>query len=197
MSEPIKDSEQPKLKRVKSSEDYKENMQNSVVIRTEMDAYINERIKGQPQSPEEIKVVDIAPGEGRHRLSLPREIEKKYTKKYSFRWVNKKKEWLDRAMNERGWLIFNRVYFSDMPKHIFTSNGTVENGDSILCFMLMEQAERLRQAPQNKSRELVKNLPMERWKGAGEDSPFYKPTLGQEERDGEMVQAGLQPDVQP
>ena len=195
-NEPIK--EEVKLKKVETSQDHYDNINKTIVIKTEMDAYVSELIKGQPQSFDEIKVVDLNPGEGRHRLSLPRQIEKKYGKMYSFRWVNKKKDWLDHARNERGWLIFNRVFFSDMPKHLFTPNGTVETGDTILCFMPMEQAERLRRAPQQKSKELVDNLPMEQWKKrGGEDSPFYKPSLGQEERDGEVVTTGIQPDVQP
>ena len=175
----------------------REKIQEAVTVRTELDSYVYELIKGQPQTADEIVVRDVNQDPNRHRLSLPREIEKKYGKKYSFRWVNKKKDWLDHARNERGWLIFNRTLFSDMPKHLFTSLGTVESGDTILCFMPMEQAERLRRAPQDKSTELVRNLPMEQWKkDGGEDSPFYKPSLGQEERDGETSTVGVQPDVQ-
>lgn len=197
MAEFIKDTKDSKVEPKSTLDKHQDKIQETLVIKTEMDAYVSELIKGQPQSPDEIKVVDLSPGEGRHRLSLPRQIEKKYGMKYSFRWVNKKKDWIEHAKNERGWLIFNRVFFSDMPKHLFTPNGTVEIGDTILCFMPMEQAERLRRAPQDKSRDLVQNLPMEQWKKkGGEDSPFYKPTLGQEERDGEVMTAGIQPDVQ-
>ena len=35
------------------------------------------------------------------------------------------------------------------------------------------------------------------WKKQGEDSPFYKAGLGLEEKDGEVLSAGVQPDVQP
>ena len=175
----------------------REQIQSTIVIKTEMDAYISEIIKGGPQSAEEIKVVDFTEAEGRHRLSLPAEIEKKYGRKYAFRWVNKKKDWIDRAINIRRWLIVNRVLFLDMPKYLFTANGTVENGDTILCFMPIEQAESMRRRPGELSRERVKSLPMEQWKNKGEDSPYYKPSLGQEEKDGEILSAGIQPDVQP
>ena len=194
--EPIK--EEVKLKKVENRQDHLDNLEKTIVIKTEMDAYINEIVKGQPQTADEIKVRDVSVEAGQHRLSLPKRIKEKYDKKYSFRWVNKSKSWIDRAINVRGWLIVNRVLFSDMPKHYFTANGTVENGDAILCFMPMEQAEKMRQEPQIKSRDLVRNLPMEQWKKTGgEDSPFYKPTLGQEEKDGEVLSIGLQPDVQP
>ena len=188
--------EEVKLKRVNSPEDHKENITSQIVIKTEMDAYVSEIIKGQPQTVDEIQVVDFTPVMGKHRLSLPEQIEKRYGKKYAFRWVNKNKAWIDRAIHVRRWLIVNRMYFSDMPKFLFTANGTIENGDTILCFMLMEQAESLRREPGRISSERVKELPMDQWKKKGEDSPFYKPTLGQEEKDGEILSAGIQPDVQ-
>lgn len=168
-----------------------------VVITTEIDAYISEIMRGGPQSKEDIQVRDYSVTSGKHRLSLPDEIQQKYGKKYAFRWVNKKKDWIDRAISIRRWVIVNRVLFNDMPRHLFTANGTIENGDTILCFMPMAEAERLRREPQELSRARVKELPMEQWKHKkGEDSPFYKPTLGQEEKDGEVLTAGIQPDVQ-
>ena len=168
----------------------------TVIIRSEIDNYISEIMRGGPQSADEIKVRDFSPVLGKHRLSLPVEIEKKYGRKYAFRWINKKKDWIDRAIHIRQWLIVNRVLFSDMPKHLFTANGTIENGDTILGFMPIAEAERLRREPQELSANRVKDLPMEKWKDKREDSPFYKPTLGQEEKDGEIVSAGVQPDIQ-
>lgn len=199
MAEPIKQTEAPKLKKTETSQDHFDNIDKQIVVRTEIDSYISEMMKGQPQTDEEIQVRsrEFTFDSSRHRLSLPDRIKEKYSKKYSFRWVNKKKEWIDRAMNIRGWLIVNRVKFSDMPKSYFTALGTIENGDAILCYMPVEQAERLRTEPQRISRERVKDLPMEQWKNKGEDSPYYKPSLGQEERDGEVLSAGVQPDVQP
>lgn len=172
------------------------NDQKPIVITTEIDAYISEIIRGGPQSKDDIQVRDYSQAYGRHRLSLPEEIEKKYGQKYAFRWVNKKKDWIDRAINVRRWLIVNRVLFSDMPKYLFTANGTIENGDTILCFMPVAEAERLRREPRDKSDALVKDLPMEKWKEKREDSPFYKPDLGTSEKDGEMVTTGFTPDVQ-
>ena len=179
-----------------SPEKHRENIESQIVIKTEIDSYVSEIIKGGPQTSDEIKVVDFTPAKDKHRLSLPEAIEKKYGKKYAFRWVNKNKAWIDRAIYVRRWLIVNRMLFSDMPKHLFTANGTIENGDTILCFMPMEQAESLRREPAEISRQRVKDLPMEQWKNRGEGSPFYKPTLGQEEKDGEVLAAGIQPDIQ-
>ena len=167
-----------------------------VIIKTEIDAYISEIVRGGPQTKEEIQIRDYSEGIGKHRLSLPNEIERKYSKKYAFRWVNKKKDWIDRAISIRRWVIVNRTLFPDLPKFLFTANGTIENGDTILCFMPMEAAERLRREPQELSRARVKDLPMEQWKNKGEGSPYYKPTLGQEEKDGEILSAGIQPDVE-
>jgi len=163
---------------------------------TENDAYIADLITSGPKSTEEIVVRDYSEVNGRHRLSLPQPIEKKYGAKYAFRWVNKKKQAIDHAVFNRRWVIVNRMLFSDMPKVLFTANGTIENGDLILCFMPMAEAERLRRQPGEISRQRVKDLPMEKWRNAGEDSPFYKPKPGQEERDGEIVQSGIQPDVE-
>src|SRR3990167_674664 len=167
-----------------------------IIIQTEIDAYISEIVRGGPQSPEEIQVRDYTPINGRHRLSMPVEIEKKYGRKYAFRWINKKKDWIDRAIHVRRWLIVNRTLFSDMPKYLFTANGTIENGDTILGFMPIREAERLRREPAELSTARIKDLPMEKWKDKREDSPFNKPDLGSSEKDGEMVTAGVMPDVQ-
>lgn len=176
----------------------REEIEKTLVIKTEMDAYISDLIKAGPQNAEEVPlyVKEYDSSDGRHRLSLPLELERKYGKKYAFRWVNKKKEWIDRALNIRQWLIVNRLLFADMPRHLFTANGTIENGDTILCFMPMANAERLRREPGDLSRQRVKDLPMDKGKNAGEDSPYYQPKSSQEERDGEVVNVGIQPDVE-
>lgn len=174
-----------------------EENNKTIVIKTEIDSYIADILKGGPQTKEEIQVRDYTPIEGKHRLSLPDEIEKKYGRKYAFRWINKHKRAIDNAINNRRWLIVNRTLFSDMPKYLFTNNGTIENGDTILGFMPMEMAERLRREPRDRSTALVRDLPMEKWKDKREDSPFYKPDLGSSEKDGEMVTTGITPDVQP
>ena len=193
--EPIKDIKE--TKEVKETPKALQTENNRpVIIQTEIDAYISEIVRGGPQSPDEIQVRDYSQVSGKHRLSLPMEIEKKYGRKYAFRWVNKKKDWIDRAISVRRWLIVNRALFSDMPKYLFTANGTIENGDTILCFMPTAEAERLRREPAEISTARVKDLPMEKWKDKREDSPFYKPDLTSSEKDGEMVSNGITPDVQ-
>lgn len=187
--EPVKETPKDKVA-------VKETVQAPIVLRTEMENYLSDIIASQPKTVEEMEIRDFTPENGAHRLSLPKKIEEKYGKKYAFRWVNKKKDWLDRATIIRKWMIVNRVFMPDLPKYLFTAIGTIENGDAILCFMPIAKAERLRKEPGNLSRERVQDLPMEKWKNAGEDSPFYKPSLGQEEKDGEIISAGIQPDVQ-
>lgn len=190
--EPIKSE----VKDTKETPKIQSENNRPVIIQTEIDSYISEIIRGGPQSVEDIQVRDYSQVAGKHRLSLPTEIEKKYGRKYAFRWINKKKDWIDRAIHIRRWLIVNRALFSDMPKYLFTANGTIENGDTILGFMPIAEAKRLRQEPADLSASRVKELPMEKWKEKGEDSPFYKPDLGSSERDGEMVTTGITPDVQ-
>jgi len=179
----------PKVEKIETSQPF--------VIKTEIDAYISDLVKGGPQTIDDVKVHDYTPEPDSHRLTLPSVLTNKYGKKYAFRWVNKKKEWIDRAIMVRRWVIVNRALFRDMPSYLFTANGTIENGDTILCFMPMAEAERLRREPGRVSSERVKDLPMEQWKNKGEASPYYKPTLGQEEKDGEVLSAGIQPDIQP
>ena len=175
-----------------------------IIIQTEIDAYISDAMKGGPQKPDEIQVKDYTTEDTRNRMALPREIEKKYGRKYAFRWVNKEKRMVDRALYVRKWNIVNRLLFPDMPKHLFTTNGTIEIGDTILCFMPIEAAINLRLQPGRISSERVKNIPMEKWRGLEGDpkSPYYKPALGAVERDGEVLAANgpgmfVQPDVQP
>lgn len=175
-----------------------ETKDRPVIIQTEIDAYISDAMRGGPQKPDDIQVRDYTPETSKHRMSLPRELDRKYGKKYAFRWVNKDKRMVDRALYVRKWLIANRMLFPDMPKHLFTANGTIENGDTILCFMPIEAAERLRKAPGEQSLERVKQLPMEKWRGheGNSKSPYYKPALGNMEKDGEVFNAGIQPETQ-
>ena len=181
MADPIKNEQVTETK----------SEQRPVIIQTEIDAYISDAMRGGPQTSADIQVRDFTPESYKHRMSLPKEIERKYGRKYAFRWVNKDKRMIDRALYVRKWLIVNRALFPDMPKHLFTANGTVEFGDTILCFMPIEAAEKLRKEPGRVSSERVKNLPMEKWRGHEGDpkSPYYKPALGAVERDGELMTA--------
>lgn len=163
------------------------------VIKTETDAYINERLQTQPKTIADIKVKE--PTDTLNLLALPKQITDCLTKRnLTPRWINKDKRMIDRALDIRGWTLFNRVFFPELPKHLFTANGTVENGDSILGFMPAENAERLRRRPGEISQERIRNLPMEKYKNEqGEKIGYYKPALTAE-KDGEFITNGIQPD---
>jgi hypothetical protein len=172
------------------------------VIKTEVDAYINERLISQPKKFEDIKVRDnFDDSVANHILKLPKEIKKALDEKnMTPYWINKKKKAIDHALDTRGWTIFNRVLFPNIPKHNFTANGTVEIGDCILGFMPAKNAEILRRRPGLKSQEMIKNLPIEAYKNSKGDEKigYYKPAYTAEP-DGEIArrEAGLfaQPDV--
>lgn len=188
-----------KKNETKSQEDqiHKETPQ-TFVVKTELDAYIHDRVQTQPQTLEQIKVREVvSPLENKHALTLPKDIKEALDSKGMVGyWINKKKRAIDRALNDRGWVLFTRVYFPNISRHYFTANGTVEIGDCILGFMPKKNAERLRQIPGELSQERVKNLPIDKHKDAnqGEKINYYKPALTPE-KDGEMVTVGLQPDM--
>src|SRR3990167_2491696 len=177
-----------------SKKESNDSSESPLVIVSEIDAYVRERLKSQPKTIEEIQIREIEPQEGKHRLSLPSEIEKALIKRgFVARWINKDKRMIDRAIDIRKWIIFTRVYFPEISKHYFTANGVVEHGDSILAFMPAKQAEKLRMEPGLRSMERIKNLPIDRWKNGGDS--YYKPSLT-EEKDGESITSGIQPDRQ-
>lgn len=172
------------------------------VVKTELDAYVNERLVGQPKTLEEVEVKDLSDDSvTMSMLKLPKAIQKALDDKGMVpRWINKDKRMIDRALDVRGWTLFNRVFFPTLPKHFFTANGTVEMGDCILGFMPAKKAEILRSHPGKISQERVNNLPVERYKEAkgNEKIGYYKPAYTAES-DGEVATngAGLfaQPDV--
>ncbi len=176
--------------------DTKQEAPQTYVIKTELDAYISERLQTQPKTLDDIRVKETSDFDGPHVLSLPKEVDKCFKSRgLSPRWINKDKRMIDRALNIRGWVLVNRVYFPELPKHLFTANGTIENGDSILGFMPASNAEKLRRRPGEISQERIKNLPIEKYKNEaqGEKINYYKPALTAE-KDGEMVTTGIQPD---
>ena len=143
------------------------------------DAYISDRIKSQPKNLDEVifmKEPISAPGE--HRLSLPKEL-KEFEDRLAFRWINKKKRAIDDAIDLRGWYFINRITFPKLPGRLFSNSGAIERGDTLLMYMPLEKAERLRKAPGEKSSALVK---AQLAKGEGKlpkgQSGFYKPTEG-------------------
>ena len=183
---------QPVVEKEKSSE--------PLVIMSETDAYIHERLKSQPKSFGDVKVIERFE-EGQHVLSLPKEL-KEFKGKYSFRWLNKNKRAIDRALDVIGWNLVNRSIFSKLPDHLFTANGVIERGDAILAFMPEKQAEFIRRRPGEISRERVKNLPVQdlkKWEDRGEK--YYKPDLGSAESESDKDYAKgnrgivVQPDV--
>ena len=181
-------SEQPQAQKENLQTVVAQNESSStpVYLGSEMDAYIYEKIKSQPRTLEEIKVIEVGAESRPNILALPKELEK-YCKDYSFRWINKKKRAIDNATNVIGWIIVNRLYFNDLPKHLYSPSGAIERGDAILAFMSRKQAERIRLKPAEISRERVQNTPIQdlkKWKDRGER--YYKPDIGAAEDDAEI-----------
>ena len=144
---------------------------------------------------EDIQVREFNFDKSQSRSALPDDVKKAFEKReLAARWINKDKKMIDRAIHIRGWVIVNKMYFPELDKHYFTANGTIENGDSILGFMPVAQADRLRRRPGEISQERIKNLPVEKFKNEqGEKIGYYKPALTSE-KDGEMTTVGIQPD---
>jgi len=168
-----------------------ESTSTPVYLGSEMDAYIHERIKSQPKTLEDIKVITEEGEKRPNILALPKELEK-HGKDYSFRWINKKKRSIDNALDVIGWTLVTKNFFNTVPKHLFTANGCIERGDAILAFMPKKQAERIRLRPAEISRERVNNTPVQdlrKWKDRGDR--YYKPDLGAAEDDNEKVR-GMQ-----
>lgn len=182
-------SEQPQLQKenLKTVVAQAESSSTPVYLGSEIDAYVHERVKGQPKTLEEIKVKDVEADRRPNILALPRELEK-YGKEYSFRWINKKKRSIDNALDVIGWTLVTRNFFNDLPKHVWGPNGVIERGDAILAFMEQRRAERIRLRPAEVSRERVNNTPVQdlrKWKDRGDR--YYKPDLGAAEDDNEPV----------
>lgn len=180
-------SEQPQLQ--------KENLQTVVAqpeqstpvyLGSEIDAYVHERVKGQPKTLEEVRVKFVESEKRPSILALPKDLEK-FCKEYSFRWINKKKRAIDNALDNIGWTLVTRNFFNDLPKHVWGPNGVIERGDAILAFMPQDKAMKIRLRPAEISRERVTNTPVQdlrKWKDRGEQ--YYKPDIGAAEDDSEI-----------
>jgi hypothetical protein len=168
----------------------KEPVKDPMVIMSDTDAYIHERLKSQPKTLKEAEVKVIhSHKEGDHVLSLPKEIEQ-HRKKFAFRWLNKKKRAIDHALDVVGWSLVNRAAFNTLPDYLFSANGVIERGDAILAFMPEKQAAIIRKRPGEISRERVKNLPVQelkKWEDRGDK--YYKPDLGSAESDSDSEYA--------
>lgn len=166
----------------------------TLTLVSDMDAYISERMKNQPKTLDEalfVKEKKYAPGE--HRLSLPPEL-KGYTKKITFRWLNKKKRAIDDAIDVKGWMLVNRALFPSLPKHLFTTSGAIERGDCVLAFIPNKKAEAIRRAPREKSQRMKEASPMiskpePLRKG---QSGFYRPEDTSPEKEEKEGATGLQ-----
>jgi hypothetical protein len=150
------------------------------VLLSSADAYVYERMKSQPKSLDEVDVKveeKIVPGQ--HRLSLPNEI-KAFEKKYAFKWIFKRPQAISEACDLRGWVLANKTYFPELPNHLFTANGSIERGDSILAFMPQARAEILRRKPGELSRSAIKT----RFDAHKDDPNYYVP---KDEEDSKVV----------
>lgn len=165
----------------------------TLIAANKEDVYVAQLAASQPDTLEEAEDRDIIVKEGNHRLTLPDEVQTMFKKRgYAPRWIFKDKRALDHAVKQRGWNLVTRVYFPDLPDHLFSATGVIEQGDSILGFMPEKKAKELRTAPGLRSMERVKNLPIEKWKDDPSGERYYKPDLSSE-KDGEIVETGIQP----
>lgn len=190
---------------------------------SEDDAYVFQRVAGSPATLDEVRA-HVTPITERNRLSLPDELERysydctigrgcphhswgfderekqwQYSNKgeFIFRWVWKDKRSIDRYLNVWGWFIVQRRYFSDISKHLFSANGAIEVGDSILFFLPAKQALAIRNAPGKRSSELVNSRITRTQKGVmmtgrAEDARYYMPEASGSEEESEDKAPGLQ-----
>lgn len=148
-----------------------EKAQN-IMIHSELDAMLLDRVKSQPQTLEEIDAEVITkPKEGFHNLSLPNEMEP-YLKKYAFCWIFKRKQSIDEACDQLHYKLTNQTYFPELPDHIFSARGIIERGDNVLAFRPLRIDQEMRKAPGLESAQRIKAR-----QSAHEGNPdFYVPT---------------------
>ena len=138
------------------------------ILMSGVDAYVADRMKSQPSTIEEVEsLVKEDVGDKPHRLTLPPELDS-FRKKFAFRWLFKHKQNLDYQCDARGWVLVHRAHFGDLPEHLFSVNGSIERGDTILAFMPVLKAEGLREEPGQKSIEAIKAM-----MGRHKDNPNY------------------------
>lgn len=152
------------------------------VIMTQIDSYLHEVIQSQPKEIEDAvsHILSLSEDTGLHRLSLPEYFEKQsydctrgttcpyHTKdskgqvtnhgKFVFRWILKDKRAIDHAKTIRGWVIVSRMLgdFRGSPETLFSANGGVEIGDTLLMVMPVERAMKLRRFPGQVSMERLR-----------------------------------------
>lgn len=162
----------------KTVETTTQNQTTPTVLLSSTDVYIYDRMKSQPKDLESVDLkVEEKHVPGRHRLSLPEELSL-YEKKYTFKWLFKRKQAIDEACDIKGWVLVNKTYFPDLPNHLFTANGSMERGDAILAFMPREKAEAIRRKPGELSRNAIKT----RFESHKDDPNYYVPKDEDSER---------------
>lgn len=140
-----------------------EGLPQRITILSELDSYIAERMKEQPQSLEEaVSRIEVQSNRPHHRMQLPEyfrqhsaDVPGAKEGRYAFRWVLKQKRSLDDHL-AKGWLFVNRTYFPQAPRYLFTANGGVEIGDTLLAFIPIKKALQMREAPGKLSQERLK-----------------------------------------
>lgn len=181
-TEPVKKAEkEPKLETVQPS-------QQVNVLVSDMDAYLLDTFKSQPKTLKDVEdVVVETPKDGRHRLSLPEEIES-YKTKYAFCWIYKNKRAIDEARNLYYWTICNKTHFPEVAEKrpsLFTSSGAIEQGDEILAFRTHSVDKIMRAAPGIESQNAIKNR-IDAHKG---NATYYTPEPEYEKGpDGKLIQ---------
>src|SRR3989338_3013048 len=78
-------SEQPQLQADNLKTIVPQSESTPVYLGSEIDAYIHERVKGQPKSLDEIQIKTFEEEKRPSVLALPKELEK-HCKNYAFRW---------------------------------------------------------------------------------------------------------------
>ena len=187
IEEPVKESQKVKAEPIAEKiipvqpEKVVERPQN-IVVHSELDAMVLDRLKSQPKSLDEIdSEVVVQPKEGIHKLTLPNELEP-YKKKYAFCWIFKRKQSIDEACDQLHYKLTNRSYFPELPDHIFSARGVIERGDNILAFRPIHIDEEMRKVPGLESLERIKARTV-----AHEGDPnFYVPQAESKE-DGKVV----------
>ena len=197
MSNPFKKEEaKAPIEKVEVKEAREIKGPTTIVAAVPEDIYIAQMVQGQPSTLAEIEARDVEmPQEGKHRLTLPDEIEKLFKKRnVAPRWILKTKRGIDNAVRQRGWVLATKVYFPELSDEFFSATGVIENGDSILAFMPEKQAAVLRAIPQKQSLDKTRNLPIDAWKTDAKGEKYYKPDLStkQDEKDGEVVSSEFQ-----
>lgn len=140
------------------------------VLLSDTDAYIHDRMKGQPKTLSDVEVQERKQPDEWHRLTLPPEL-KRFESRFAFRWLFKHPQAISQACDVRGWVLVNRTHFDSLPIHLFTANGSIERGDSILAFMPLDRAKKIREESGRKSTEAVRA----RLTAHENDPNFYKP----------------------